>query len=76
MVEPDRRLVLGAHTTSAARASFTSVGQLESAIDLWASHWNDDSQPFVWTNTVDDIIAKFKRGLATLTALTESATDH
>lgn len=57
-------------------ASFTSVGQLEDAIDVWASHWNDDPQPFVWTKTVDDIITKVKRGRATLTALTESATDH
>lgn len=57
-------------------SSFTSVGQLEAAIDLWASHWNDDPQPFVWTKTVDDIITKVKRGRATLTALTESATDH
>ena len=23
---------------------------------MWASHWNDDPQPFVWTKTVDDII--------------------
>jgi transposase len=57
-------------------ASFASIGQLETAIDVWASHWNDDPQPFVWTKTVDDIITKVKRGRATLTALTESATDH
>jgi transposase len=56
--------------------SFTSTRQLEAAIDVWASHWNDDPQPFVWTKTVDDIITKVKRGRATLTALTESATDH
>ena len=53
--------------------SFTSVADLESAIELWASHWNDDPQPFVWTKTVDDIIAKVKRGRA---ALTESATHN
>jgi hypothetical protein len=23
---------------------------------VWASHWNDDPKPFVWTKTVDDII--------------------
>ena len=57
-------------------ASFTSVGQLEQAIDLWASHWNDDPQPFVWTKTVDDIITKVKRGRATLDRVTESATHH
>lgn len=57
-------------------ASFTSVTELESAIDLWASHWNNDPQPFVWTKTVDDIITKVKRGRATLDRITESATHH
>ncbi len=57
-------------------ASFTSTHQLEEAIDLWASHWNDDPQPFVWTKTVEDIITKVKRGRATLDRITESATDH
>jgi len=53
--------------------SFTSVAQLADTIDLWASHWNDNPQPFVWTKTIDDIITKVKRGRA---ALTESATHH
>ena len=57
-------------------ASFTSVDELESAIELWASHWNDDPQPFAWTKTVDDIITKVKRGRATLDRVTESATHH
>jgi transposase len=54
-------------------ASFSSVTELEAAIDLWASHWNDDPQPFVWTKTVHDIITKVYRRRA---ALTESATHH
>lgn len=57
-------------------ASFTSVRQLEDAIDVWASHWNDNPKPFVWTKTVDDIITKVKRGRATLDRVTESATHH
>ncbi len=57
-------------------ASSTSVAELESAIELWASHWNDDPQPFAWTKTVDDIITKVKRGRATLDRVTESATHH
>lgn len=57
-------------------ASFTSTRQLEAAIDVWASHWNDNPQPFVWTKTVDDIITKVKRGRAALDRVTESATDH
>lgn len=57
-------------------ASFTSTRQLEAAIDVWASQWNDNPQPFVWTKTVDDIITKVKRGRAALDRVTESATDH
>ncbi len=57
-------------------ASFDSVAALEAAIELWASHRNDDPQLFVWTKTVDDIIAKVKRGRATLDRVIESATYH
>jgi len=62
--------------TALTNSSFTSTGQLRDKIDLWASHWNDDPQPFVWTKSVDDIITKVKRGRATLDRVTESATHH
>jgi hypothetical protein len=29
--------------------SFTSVAELETRIDCWVSHWNDNPEPFVWT---------------------------
>jgi hypothetical protein len=51
-----------------------TTGQLAEAIDVWASHWNGDPQPFVWTKTVEDIITKVGRGRATLDRVTESAT--
>ena len=51
--------------------SFTSVADLKTTIDQWASRWNDHPEPFVWTKTANDIITKVKRGRA---ALTESAT--
>ena len=57
-------------------ASFSSTRELEAAIDVWASHWNDDPKPFVWTKTVDDIITKVKRGRAALDRVTESSTHH
>ena len=57
-------------------ASFNSTRQLEAAIDVWASHLNDDPQPFVWTKTDDDIITKVKRGRASLDRITETATPH
>jgi hypothetical protein len=43
---------------------------------VWASHWNDDPKPFVWTKTVDAIITKVKRGRAALDRVTESAIHH
>ena len=55
---------------------FTSVKQLEHAIELWAEHWNDNPTPFVWQKTADDIIARTRRGRATLNTLTNSLTDH
>ena len=55
--------------------TFSSVGQLEEAIGLWAEHWNDNPTPFIWKKPVDEIIAKVKRGRASLTRV-KSATDH
>lgn len=58
------------------RGAFTSVDELIDAIDLWASHWNDDPQPLVWHTPAKKIIAKVKRGRAALTHQIKSATDH
>jgi transposase len=52
---------------------FTSVDDLDDAIDQWAAHWNDDPTPFTWTIPASDILAKVQRAR---TALTKSATDH
>jgi hypothetical protein len=41
-----------------------------------SEHWNDDPQPFIWTKTVKEIIAKVKRGRVALTSVTKSATHH
>jgi transposase len=56
--------------------SFDSVAELTDAIDLWATHWNDDPRPFVWHTPAKKIIAKVRRGRAALTHQTKSATDH
>jgi len=56
--------------------SFNSVASLEDAIRTWTSHWNDDPKPFVWHTPAQDIIAKVRRGRATLTHQVKSATDH
>lgn len=57
------------------RGTFTSVDALVEAIELWAEHWNDDPNPFVWTKTAEEIIAKVRRGRAALTKV-KSATYH
>jgi len=57
------------------RGTFNSVPVLIEAIELWAEHWNDDPQPFIWKKTADEIIAKVRRGRAALTEA-KSATRH
>ena len=46
--------------------SFNSVADLTDHIDLWASHWNDNPKPFVWTKPVTKILAKTARARAAL----------
>src|SRR5829696_7400485 len=58
------------------RSSFTSVGHLIDTIDEWADHSNHHPRPFVWHKTAEEIIAKVRRGRATLTHAAKSATDH
>ena len=58
------------------QGSFDSVAALTNAIDIWASHWNDDPKPFVWHAPAKKIIAKVRRGRAALTHQTKSATHH
>jgi uncharacterized protein with NAD-binding domain and iron-sulfur cluster len=56
--------------------SSTSVAELETRIDCWVSHWNDNPEPFVWTKPADEILDKVARGQATLDRITKSATHH
>ncbi len=56
--------------------SFTSVAELETRIDCWVSHWNDNPEPFVWTKPAGEILDKVARGQATPDRITKSATHH
>jgi transposase len=58
------------------RGTFTSVGALIEAIEIWVEHWNDQPTAFLWHTTADEIIAKVSRGRATLTHQAKSATHH
>jgi transposase len=48
------------------RGSFSSVADLEKAIEEFLSAWNKHPQPFVWTATVDSIPEKLSRCRQTL----------
>jgi len=43
------------------RGTFTSVKDLIAAIEAFIDGWNERCQPFVWTKTADDILAKAHR---------------
>jgi transposase len=50
------------------RDSFTSVPELELAIDLYVAQHNVDPKPFIWTASASDILAKVTRAKAALAA--------
>jgi transposase len=50
------------------RDSFTSVAELELAIDLYVAHHNAQPKSFIWTASAKDILAKVTRAKAALTA--------
>jgi transposase len=43
------------------RGSYTSVKDLIAAIETYIDGWNERCQPFVWTKTADQILAKAQR---------------
>ncbi len=48
------------------RGIFVSVGDLVEAITAFLEHWNEAPRPFVWSATVDEIMAKIDRARRTL----------
>lgn len=56
--------------------AFTSVADLQHAIDTWARHWNHDPQPLRWTKQAQPVIDKVKRARTALHRATKPATDH
>jgi transposase len=48
------------------RDSFFSVDQLVAAINEFLAAWNENPKPFLWTATVDSIVAKLARCRQTL----------
>ena len=58
------------------RDSFFSVGDLEAAIQDFLAAWNESPKPFVWTATVDSILAKLARCRQTLEQIQPGCTRH
>jgi len=52
------------------RGVFKSVPDLIAAIDAYLKANNENPEPFVWTATAEQILAKVKRGRATLQSIT------
>jgi hypothetical protein len=52
------------------RGIFTSVPDLIAAIEAYLQATNDNPQPFQWTATAEQILAKVRRGRVTLDAIT------
>ena len=52
------------------RDSFTSVAELELAIDLYIARHNTHPKPFLWTAAASDILAKVTRVKAALAVVT------
>jgi hypothetical protein len=48
------------------RDSFFSLDELVAAINDFLTAWNENPKPFVWTATVDSIVAKLARCRQTL----------
>lgn len=52
------------------RGVFTSVPDLVAAINDYLDAHNNDPQPFIWTATAEQILAKIRRGRVTLNTIT------
>jgi transposase len=58
------------------RGSFLDVDDLQTAIYEFLSAWNEHPKPFVWTATVDSIVAKLTRCSQTLEQIQPPAAPH
>lgn len=57
------------------RGSFLSVDDLIAAIEQFLASWNHNPKPFLWTATVDSILAKLNRCRQTLQQIQPGCTD-
>jgi hypothetical protein len=50
------------------RGVFTSVPELEAAIDAYVAHHNTNAKPFIWTKSARDILQKVIRANSRLSS--------
>ena len=60
MDQPDRDLVRDHHQAGHPPGTFTSVNALIRRIRAYVDYWNTDAEPFAWTATADEILAKVR----------------
>jgi hypothetical protein len=51
-------------TEAIRRGSFSSVRQLQAAIDAYLAEHNKDPKPFTWTASADSIFRKLENSLS------------
>jgi transposase len=56
------------------RGAFASVPDLIQAIETFLAAWNEQPKPFIWTETVENIMAKIERARAKLEAIKPGCT--
>jgi transposase len=59
---------------SIRRGTFTSVNALITRIRDYVTHWNTDAEPFTWTATTDEILAKVRWVQTSIKQLVENNT--
>ena len=64
-----RGLVCQTHPTTAKRGIFTSIVELQAAINRFIADANVTSKPFVWAKSADAILAAVNRGRQALEAI-------
>jgi len=56
------------------RGAFVSVPDLTQAIEAFLAAWNEAPRPFIWTATVENIVAKIERARTKLEQLKPGCT--
>lgn len=73
-IGPAKLSRLGGADSRAQPRQLRMTSDIETRIDCWVSHWNDNPEPSAWTKLADEILTEVARGRATLDWITKSGT--